>query len=96
MNGISERTICTLTDDIRTLLIKSGLPKNFWAEAAAYSVYTRNLIPSNTIPGKIPPEGWMKKKIDMSHLRAFGCKVHVKVPVDANGCQVNGGSKLDE
>ena len=60
MNGISEHTIHTLTDDIRTLLIESGLPKNFWAEAAAYSVYTQNLIPSNAIPGKIPLEGWTK------------------------------------
>ena len=96
MNGISERAICTITDDIRTLLIDSGLPKNFWAEAVAYSVYTRNLIPLSALPGKIPLEGWTKKKINISHLRTFGCKVHVKVPVDTNGRQVNGGSKLDE
>ena len=96
MNGISKRTIHTTTDDIRTLLIESGLPKSFWVEAAAYSAYTRNLIPLSALPGKIPLEGWTKKKVDVSHLRTFGCKVYVKVPVDSNGRQVNGGSKLDE
>ena len=96
MNGISERAICTITDDIHMLLIELDLPKSFWVEAAAYSVYTCNLIPSSTLPGKIPLEGWMKKRINISHLCTFGCKVHVKVLVDTNRCQVNGGSKLDK
>ncbi len=95
-NGISECAISTTSADIRTLLIESGLPKSFWAEAAAYSCYTRNLIPSNTIPGKISIEGWTGRKVDVSHLHTFGCKVFVKIPTDANGHQVNGGSKLDD
>ena len=32
----------------------------------------------------------------MSHLRTFGCRVFMKIPIDANGRQVNRGSKLDD
>ena len=45
-NGLAERVIRTTMDDVRTLLNDSGLSHSFWAEAAAYSIDTRNLIPS--------------------------------------------------
>jgi len=45
-NGLAEHTICTTMDDVRTLLRDSGLGHSYWAEAAAYSVVTCNLIPS--------------------------------------------------
>ncbi len=45
-NGLAERAICTTMDDVRTLLRDSGLCHSYWVEAASYSVYTRNLIPS--------------------------------------------------
>ena len=68
MNGIAEHGICTTTTDARTLLIDAGLPKNLWAEAAAYSIHTQNLIPSKAIPGKILLEGWTKRRVDVSYL----------------------------
>lgn len=43
-------------DNIRTLLHDSGLSHSFWAEAAAYSVDMRNLIPSRRHPNAIPLE----------------------------------------
>jgi hypothetical protein len=45
-NGLSERAIRTTMDDVRTLLCDSGLGHSYWAEAATFSVDTRNLIPS--------------------------------------------------
>ena len=39
-NGLAEGAIHTTMDDVRTLLRDSGLGHSFWAEAAAYSVYT--------------------------------------------------------
>ena len=45
-NGLAERAIRTTIDDVRTLLRDSGLSHSYWAEASAYSIYTRNLIPS--------------------------------------------------
>ena len=46
-NGIAERGIGITIADTRTLLIDSGLLQKYWAEAAAFSVYTQNLIPSH-------------------------------------------------
>jgi transposase InsO family protein len=67
-NGLAERAIRTTMDDVHTLLHDSGLPHSYWAEAAAYSVATRNLIPSRRHPGKIPLESFTGKRQDVSHL----------------------------
>jgi len=45
-NGLAEQAIRTTIDDVRTLLHDSGLGHSYWVEAASYSVFTRNLIPS--------------------------------------------------
>ena len=76
-------------DDVHTLLRDSGLNHSFWAEAAAYSINTHNLIPSRCHPGRVPLEGFSGKQQDILHLRVFGVKCWVKVPAGL------GGSKLD-
>lgn len=59
---LAERAIRTTMDDIRTLLRDSDLGHSYWAEAAAYSVETRNLIPSCCHPGKVPLESFTGKR----------------------------------
>ena len=93
-NGLAERAIRTTMDDVRTLLHDSGLPHSYWAEAAAFSVDTRNLIPSRRHPGRIPLESFSGKCQDISHLRVFGVKCWAKIPT-VNGVLISGGSKLD-
>ena len=41
-------------------------------------------------------EWWSGRHVDVSHLRVFGSTAWVKLPIDKNGRQVNGGSKLDD
>jgi len=93
-NGLAERAIRMTMDDVRTLLRDSGLGHSYWAEAAAYSVATRNLIPSRRHPGWIPLELFSGRRQDVSHLHAFGAKCWAKIPT-VHGVQVTGGSKLD-
>ena len=93
-NGLAERAIRTTMDDVRTLLRDSGLGHSYWAEAASYSVHTRNLIPSRRHPGKIPLESLTGKRQSVAHLRVFGARCWAKVPT-VHGVQVAGGSKLD-
>ena len=93
-NGLAERAIRTTIEDVRTLLRDSGLSHSYWVEAAAYSIYTRNLIPSRRLPGRIPLESFTGKRQDISHLRVFGVKCWAKIPT-VHGAQVTGGSKLD-
>ncbi len=93
-NGLAEHAIRTTMDDVRTLLHDSGLPHSYWAEAAAFSVDTHNLIPSRRHPGKVPLESFLGKRQDVSHLRVFGAKCWAKIPT-VNGALISGGSKLD-
>src|ERR1700722_10421650 len=53
-NGVVERGNRTIVGDIRTTLQASGLPKSFWAEAAATSVYIRNRLPTTGVAGRTP------------------------------------------
>ena len=93
-NGLAERAIRTTMDDVRTLLRDSGLSHSYWAEAAAYSVAMRNLIPSRRHPGRILLESFSGRRQDVSHLWAFGAKCWATIPT-VHGVQVTGGSKLD-
>ncbi|GJU08785.1 retrovirus-related pol polyprotein from transposon TNT 1-94 [Tanacetum coccineum] len=43
-NGVAERMNRTLMDKVRCLLIQSGLPKTFWAEATCTAAYLINRI----------------------------------------------------
>ena len=88
-NGLAERAIRTTIDDVRTLLRDSDLSHSYWAEAAAYSIDTRNLVPSRHHPGRIPVESFSGKKQNVSHLRVFGAKCWAKMPT------AHGDSKLD-
>ena len=93
-NGLAERGIRTTMDDVRTLLRDSGLGHSYWAEAAAYSIHTRNLIPSRRHPAQIPLEAFSGKRQTVAHLRTFGAKCWAKIPT-VHGVLVTGGSKLD-
>ena len=88
-NGLAERAIRTTIDDVRTLLHDSNLSHSYWAEAAAYSIDTRNIIPSRRHPGCIPTEAFSGKRQNISYLRVFGAKCWAKIPI------AHGGSKLD-
>ena len=93
-NGLAERAIRTTIEDVQTLLCDLGLSHSYWAEAAAYSIYSCNLIPSRHLPGRIPLESFTGKRQNVSHLHVFGVKCWAKIPT-VHGVQVTGGSKLD-
>ena len=93
-NGLAERAIRTTIEDVRTLLRDSGLSHSYWAEAAAYSIAVRNLIPSRRHPNRIPSESFTGIRQNVAHLRVFGSKCWAKIPT-IHGAQVTGGSKLD-
>ncbi|KAL7287159.1 hypothetical protein TKK_0018593 [Trichogramma kaykai] len=59
----------------RCLLIQSGLPKCFWAEAIVTANYIRNRCFTETI-GCTPYEKWTGYKPNIWHMRSFGEKVH--------------------
>ena len=79
---------------MRTLLRDANFSHSYWAEAAAYSIDTQNLIPSCWHPGKILLEAFSGKRQSVAHLCVFGAKCWAKLPT-THSFQVAGGSKLD-
>lgn len=76
-NGIAERMNRTIANAVRCMLIQSGLPEAFWAEAANCASYVKNLSPSRSIHNQIPLEIWRGESIGMTEyerLRVFGCR----------------------
>jgi hypothetical protein len=67
-NRLAEHAIRTTIDDVHTLINDSGLGHSYRAEAATYSIYMHNLIPSRHVPGCIPLESFTKKRQGVSHL----------------------------
>ncbi|XP_075083368.1 uncharacterized protein LOC142167111 [Nicotiana tabacum] len=58
----------------RTMLIANRLPKNFWAEAINTACYLLNRYVVRLILEKTPYELLRGRKLNITHLRAFGCK----------------------
>src|SRR6187397_63854 len=61
----------------RTMLIASGLPRNFWAEAINTACYIINRVMMRPIINKTPYELFKGRKPNISHFRAFGCRCFV-------------------
>jgi len=70
--------------------ILKDLPKSLWAEAVAWSTYTKNQILHSTISFKTPYEVFHSQQPSLNHLKAFGtpCVTHI-MPEDRPA-----GSKL--
>ncbi|GJU65696.1 retrovirus-related pol polyprotein from transposon RE1 [Tanacetum coccineum] len=57
-NGVSERKNRTVMEMARSMLYEKKLPKTFWAEAVATSVYLLNRLATKAVSGKTPIEAW--------------------------------------
>ncbi|XP_075099216.1 uncharacterized protein LOC142176057 [Nicotiana tabacum] len=76
-NGVVERKNRTLKEMARTMLIDSGIAKNFWVEAINTACYLVNRCMIRSLLNKTPYELLNGRKPKMTHLRNFGCKCYV-------------------
>src|SRR5271157_1526372 len=76
-NGVAERFNQTITTMARCIL--KDLPTSLWAEAIAWSVYTKNRLPHSTISFKISFEIFHGHLSSLDYLRSFGtlCIIHI-------------------
>ncbi|GJY85463.1 retrovirus-related pol polyprotein from transposon TNT 1-94 [Tanacetum coccineum] len=81
-NRVAKHMNTSLIDKVRYLLIQSGLPKTFWAEATCTAAYLINRSPSRAIEKKTPMEMWSGHPSDYGMLRIFSC---VAYPHDKQG-----------
>nr|GFC47793.1 hypothetical protein [Tanacetum cinerariifolium] len=78
-NGLADGMNRTLMNKVRCLLIQSGLPKTFWAEATCTAAYLINRSPSTAIEKKTHMEMWSGHPSDYGMLRTFGCVAYSHV-----------------
>ena len=80
-NGCAERYNRTVCESARAMIIEADVPKSFWAEAIATSVYVRNRLPTAAIRDHITPyERWYGKKPNISNARVFGSLAYAHIP----------------
>lgn len=72
-NGKAERTLRTLNNFVRTLLIQANMPPQFWVEALHMAAHLFNILPSTTIQNQTPFTKLFQKSVDYNSLRVFGC-----------------------
>jgi hypothetical protein len=72
-NGVSVRENRHLLEMTRTLLFQNYVPKTFWSEAILTTVYLINRLPSTNLFFKSPYEILYGRKINLEHLKVFGC-----------------------
>ena len=53
---------------------------HIWAEAAKTAVYVQNRTPHRVLENKTLEEVFSGKKLEISHLRIFGCHVYIHIP----------------
>jgi transposase InsO family protein len=72
-NGKSERKNYTLMDAVRSMLLTSGLGKEYWGYALLTANYILNRCPQ-VGKEKTPYELWWKEEEKLSHIRIWGCE----------------------
>lgn len=79
-NGIAERMNRTILDKVRAMLFNHSCDQRMWAEAVNTAVYLINRSPTKVLREVTPEEKWTGNKIDLSHLKVFGCTAYAHVP----------------
>ena len=76
-NGPGERPHQTIGDALRAMLSGANLRPNFWAYAFYHYIRIYNFLPHGTRPSS-PYVMCGTELPDLSKLRTFGCRVHVR------------------
>ena len=63
----------------RAMLNEKKMPNYFWIDAIATTIYIMNKTPTTGIHGMMPEEKYIGRKLDISHLKVFGCIAYVHV-----------------
>jgi hypothetical protein len=77
-----ERKNRAIVGVARAMLYDQDLPKFLWAEACSTAVYIQNKSPHKVLGRLTPEEAFTGKKLEVGHLRIFGCLVYCHIPLD--------------
>jgi hypothetical protein len=60
-------------------MVDKSMPHHYWAEAIVTAVYIMNRTPTTVVHGMTLEEKYSGRKLDLSHLKVFGCIAYVHV-----------------
>ena len=92
-DGVSERSINTIDDAARTMMLYSGSASFDWNHAVSHAVYCRNRVPSNALDGLVPITAYTGTAMTLrKRAPIFGClgyaKVYIRDKLSNKACQV--------
>ena len=64
----------------KAMLHDQELPMYLWAEATRTIVYVQNRTPHQVFDNKSSEEDFSGEKLEVIHLRIFGCLVYIHIP----------------
>ena len=76
----AERKNRHIAEVARALMSEKNVPHTYWAEAISTAVYIMNRTPTTVAHDVTPEEKFTGVKLDLSHLKVFGCIAYVHVP----------------
>ena len=94
-NGVAERMNRTLLTIMKALIFESGISKVFWAYAAETACYIRNRsvivtpVDGSMKNKKTPYELWTGEKLEIVHMRIWGCKCWIHIPMERDADKLN-------
>ena len=56
------------------------MPNYYWPEVVATVVYIMSRTPTTIVHGVTPKENFIRKKLDLAHLKVCGCIAYVHIP----------------
>ena len=79
-NGVAERKNRTIMEAAKEMLHDQDLLMHLWEEATRTAMYVQNRTPHRLPENKTPEEVFSSKKLEVSHLRIFGCPLYIRIP----------------
>jgi hypothetical protein len=78
LNGIAEKSVDTVKNHVRAMLLASGMPEQtWWWRAAAHHVYLWNRTHIGSATGVTPYEATLAREPSILHVGVFGCDAFV-------------------
>ncbi|CAB0009968.1 unnamed protein product [Nesidiocoris tenuis] len=79
-NEAAERAQRSFVEKDRCLMREAHCSNTLWAKAVNTATYLYNRNPHKAVPGKTPEEVWSGQKVNLSHLKVWGCVAYAQVP----------------
>lgn len=77
LNGVAEKSVDTVKNHMRTLLLSCGMGDNNWFRAVAHHVYLWNRTHISKNTGVTPYESTLKRQPSIINIGVFGCDAFV-------------------